>query len=479
MKSVLQTFLAVLPVCLLSAVMAEDLPVPDGIVLCMADDQGWGDVGYYGHEVLQTPVLDKMAATGLRFDRFYAAAPVCSPTRGSVLTGRHPSRYGCFSWGHMIRPQEVTVAEVLRDSGWTTGHFGKWHLGPVTKDHSASPGNSGFDKWVSAPNFFDNNPILSNMGTAVQTQGESSQVTVNAAIEFIRHSVKNDQKFLAVVWFGSPHGPHQALPQDREPYKHLKPALQNFYGEITAMDRAIGVLRDELRTLGISDNTLFWYTSDNGALPVGSTAGLSGKKGNLREGGLRVPAIIEWPAVVTSHRICNINCNTVDTLPTVAEIAATGWQAPHPLDGESIAAIVRNESFQRTQPMGFWVHPTRGISTPSAAIMTDMLAQQQDDSAGHTKPADPRSAHNPADTSTQYPTDSFPGSAAWIDKDDKLLVETNRNGKTTLSLFHLGDDPAEKNDLAQESAEKVQQMHKQLLDWQSSVVNSLNGNDYN
>ncbi|MCC7342403.1 MAG: sulfatase-like hydrolase/transferase, partial [Bryobacterales bacterium] len=100
-------------------------------VLCMADDQGWGDVGYYGNPVLKTPVLDEMSRTGLRFDRFYAAAPVCSPTRGSVMTGRHPNRFGCFSWGYPLRPQEVTVAEALRSAGYATGHFGKWHLGEV------------------------------------------------------------------------------------------------------------------------------------------------------------------------------------------------------------------------------------------------------------------------------------------------------------------------------------------------------------
>src|SRR4051812_16216838 len=98
-------------------------------VLCMADDQGWGDMAYNGHPNLKTPVFDELARTGLRLDQFYAAAPVCSPTRGSVLTGRTPSRYGVFSWGHSLRPQEVTLAEALKTAGYATGHFGKWHLG--------------------------------------------------------------------------------------------------------------------------------------------------------------------------------------------------------------------------------------------------------------------------------------------------------------------------------------------------------------
>src|SRR5262245_54064293 len=103
-------------------------------VLVMADDQGWGDVAYSGNRDVKTPVLDEMARTALRLDRFYAAAPVCSPTRGSVLTGRHPNRFGCFSWGHTLRPEEVTLAEELAATGYATGHFGKWHLGPVAAD---------------------------------------------------------------------------------------------------------------------------------------------------------------------------------------------------------------------------------------------------------------------------------------------------------------------------------------------------------
>ncbi len=111
-------------------------------VLCMADDQGWGDVGYNGHPVLKTPTLDAMAAANLRFDRFYAAAPVCSPTRGSVVTGRHPNRFGCFSWGNTLRPPEVTIAEALQTAGCTTGYFGRWHLGPVGPGSHVSPGKS-------------------------------------------------------------------------------------------------------------------------------------------------------------------------------------------------------------------------------------------------------------------------------------------------------------------------------------------------
>ncbi len=159
---------------------------PPNIVLCMADDQGWGDMAYNGHPVLKTPHFDAMAREALRFDRFYAAAPVCSPTRASVMTGRHPNRFGCFKWGHSLRPQEVTIAHTLKKAGYVTGHFGKWHIGSVCKGSPVNPGACGFDEWFSAPNFFDNDPIMSRQGVAVQTQGESSMVTVDAALDFIR-----------------------------------------------------------------------------------------------------------------------------------------------------------------------------------------------------------------------------------------------------------------------------------------------------
>ena len=303
-------------------------PERPNIVLAMADDQGWGDMAYNGHPVLKTPHFDHMAATTLRFDHFYAAAPVCSPTRGAVMTGRHPNRFGCFQWGHTLRPQEITVGEALKQAGYVTGHFGKWHLGSVRKGSPVNPGASGFDQWFSAENFFDNDPILSAQGKAVQAAGESSMVAVDAALKFIRGCAGGKQPFLAVVWFGSPHAPHQALEADRRLYADQPERLQHFYGEITAMDRAFGKLRDEIQRLGIRENTLLWYCSDNGALPkVGSSGGHRGNKGQVYEGGLLVPAMLEWPARIPSPRSTDVRCNSCDIYPTLLEIAGARRRA--------------------------------------------------------------------------------------------------------------------------------------------------------
>jgi len=183
------------------------------IVLVMSDDQGWGDVGYNGHPHLKTPNLDAACAAGLRFDNFYAAAPSCSPTRASVLTGRHPNRMGVFSWGHSIRPQEITLAEALKAQGYVTGHFGKWHLGSIRADSPVNPGANGFDRWVSASNFYDLDPEMSDQGRDVKFKGEGSLVTADLAIDWITQQAGGDAPFFAVVWFGSPHLPHNAAPE--------------------------------------------------------------------------------------------------------------------------------------------------------------------------------------------------------------------------------------------------------------------------
>ncbi|MEW6359909.1 MAG: sulfatase-like hydrolase/transferase [Planctomycetota bacterium] len=458
------------------AAIADAAPAgKPNVILCMADDQGWGDMAYNGHPVLKTPNFDAMAAAGLRFDRFYAAAPVCSPTRGSVMTGRHPNRFGCFKWGYTLRPQEITIAEALKTAGYATGHFGKWHLGPVRKGSPVSPGASGFDEWFSAPNFFDNDPILSREGVAVQTQGESSMVTVDAAIEFIRKHAKGSQPFLAVVWLGSPHGPHQAIEEDRAAYADQPKNVQNFYGEITGMDRAFGKLRQELRTLGIQDDTLLWYCSDNGGLPkVGATGG-RGHKGQIYEGGLRVPAIIEWPSRVPKPRTSAMPCNTSDIYPTLLEIVGVRMENQPPLDGISLVSLLDGKMDARPKPMGFWDYPIKGLGTPSSKLMSQLLQAQQEGE----EDADPLLLCADAGKITmQYPENSFPGHAAWLDWPWKLHRIQGKKGDVKWSLYNLAEDPGEEKDLSAEQAERVKAMKTDLDAWLASVVRSLNGKDY-
>jgi len=390
------------------------------------------------------------------------------------MTGRHPNRFGCFKWGRTLRPQEITIAEALKRAGYVTGHFGKWHLGSVCKGSPVNPGASGFDEWFSAPNFFDNNPILSRRGVAVQTRGESSMVTVDAAVEFIRKHADSPKPFLAVVWFGSPHGPHQAIERDRALYEGRSERLQNFYGEITGMDRAFGKLRKELRDLKIRDDTILWYCSDNGGLPgVGSTGG-RGNKGKVYEGGLRVPAIIEWPARVRRPRATAVPCNTSDIYPTLLEIVGVRMENQPPLDGVSLVRLIDGKMKSRPRPMGFWDHPTGGIGTPSKKLMSELLELQK---AGREVADRSRLRLDAAKIAKKYPEDCFPGHAAWLDWPWKLHRIEGKKG-TKFELYNLAKDPKEAEDLTAKNAERVRTMKAELEEWQKSVVRSLNGEDY-
>lgn len=444
------------------------------VILCMADDQGWGDVGYNGHPEIKTPTLDAMAASCLRFDRFYAAAPVCSPTRGSVLTGRHPNRFGCFAWGHTLRPQEITLAERLKREGYTTGHFGKWHLGSVRADSPVSPGNSGFDRWLSAPNFYENDPLLCSNGKVIQTKGESSEVPVRAALEFIRGAVRDDKPFFAVIWFGSPHTPHIATEETKAPYKHLSKKLQNYLGEITGIDRAMGLLRRELREIGVADNTLLWYTSDNGARKPGSTGGLRGQKGSLWEGGLRVPAIIEWPARIKApHRVA-MPCGTVDIYPTVLDMLGLKVAKSHPLDGVSLRPVIEGKPMSRSKPMGFWEYPVRGRSRKSDELLKAIRAEQQGGQPISREDAD----LDAAKITEQYSTEELPGHAAWVDGPFKLHRLAGKGKKVTYELYDLAKDPTEKTDVIAKHPDRADRMRAGLEAWQQSVIRSFNGEDY-
>jgi arylsulfatase A-like enzyme len=450
-------------------------PGKPNIVLCMADDQGWGDMGYNSHPVLQTPNFDAMAAAGLRFDRFYAAAPVCSPTRGSVLTGRHPNRFACFTWGHPLRPQEITVAEALKQAGYVTGHFGKWHLGSVQEGSPVHPGASGFDEWFSAPNFFDNDPILSREGIAVEALGESSEVTVDAALDFIRRHAHAPRPFLAVVWFGSPHVPHRALEKDRAVYAAQDEKRQNFFGEITAMDRAFGKLRETLRELDIHENTILWYVSDNGGLPkIGSTGG-RGHKREIYEGGLRVPALLEWPARIPNPRITDVPCNTSDIYPTLLSIAGVRMEHQPPLDGVCLTPLLDEEMKKRPEPMGFWAYPAAGISTPSHQWMSELLEAQRN---GEEPDDTLRLRLDAGEIAEPYPDDTFPGHAAWLDWPWKLHRIEGKDGEVRLELYDLEEDPMEQEDLVTRNSKRVFSMRSRLETWQASVVHSLNGGDY-
>lgn len=392
------------------------------------------------------------------------------------MTGRTPNRFACYSWGHPIRPQEITLPEVLKSAGYATGHYGKWHLGGVQKASPVSPGANGFDHWISAPNFFDLNPILSDEGTAKQFQGDSSDITADLAIQFIRQRATQKQPFLAVVWFGSPHAPHQALEADRALYADLPKQQQHFYGEITAMDRAFGRIRQELRDLYLDENTVLWYCSDNGALPkIGSSGGRRGNKGKVYEGGLLVPALLEWPALFKEPKVITAPCVTSDIFPTVLAMAKVTPEKLHPLDGVNLLPLLEGSEKERAQPIGFWDAGIKGLPTPSKEWMQDLFAAQ----ARGEEPNDPERLNSEAARIGEpVSLTRFPGHSAWVDGAWKLHRLEDAKGHVDWELYDLSADPDESRVLFAEQPERVPQMQGALEDWLESVARSVNGADY-
>lgn len=340
------------------------------IILVMADDQGWGQMGYQGHPDILTPHLDEMAAESLRFDRFYAGASNCSPSRATVLTGRSNDRTGVLNHGYPLRLQEKTIAQALQEAGYVTGHFGKWHLNglrgpgvPVFETDTHHPGAFGFSEWLTVTNYFDRNPLLGREGKFEDFEGDSSEVAMDEAIRFIRKHAPDSPTF-TVVWYGTPHDPMVASDEDRAPFAQLSERHQHQYGEILALDRSVGSLRSALREMKIEENTMVWYCSDNGGLNgfgPDTMGGLRGSKNTMYEGGLRVPGILEWPAKVPEGRITDFPSGTVDIFPTLADIVGlpeTSWIEPQ--DGMSLLPLIEGADPSREHPLPFR-HDQRGV----------------------------------------------------------------------------------------------------------------------
>ena len=408
---------------------------PPNIILVMADDMGWGQTGYYNHPVLRTPNLDAMAAKGLRFDRFYAGAPNCSPTRASVMTGRSNDRTGVENHGFALRRQERTVAQAMRDAGYATGHFGKWHLNglrgpgvPIFTSDDHNPGEFGFEEWLSVTNFFDRNPIMSREGQFEEFEGDSSEIIVAEALEFVRKQTQAKRPFFAVIWYGTPHSPFVAANEDKAAFLELDERSQDHYGELVAMDRSIGALREGLRELAIEENTLVWFCSDNGGLrniEPDTVGGLRGFKNSVYEGGLRVPAIIEWPREIPHGRVISYPAATMDIFPTLA--AVTGLPESvmlSPQDGVSLAPLFAEERQRREKPI-----PFRHL-----------------------------------------------GRAALIDNEYKLLTQDLAKGE--YELYDLVNDPKETQNLVEQQPEVAARLQEALESWTRSVEASVAGQDY-
>lgn len=492
---------------LLFTLISLTLPVTSSvaqpnIVLLMGDDHGWEETGYNGHPHLKTPVLDEMAATGLRLENFHAAHPSCSPTRASFMTGRHPNRMGTFAPGWSIRPEEITIARVLGNAGYRCGHFGKWHLGPVKAASPTSPGAMGFHEWVSHDNFFELNPSLSRNGGPPEVfQGESSAIVIDEAIRFIDGAKAAGKPFLTVVWFGSPHEPYSGLPEDlalyddlpaKYPDKKVKltsnetggpttrpqgEVLRERYAEITAMDRAIGTLRKHLADEGLRENTLLFYCGDNGTSADGSlVTPHRGVKGQIYDGGTLVPGLIEWPERISQPRSTPVRASTSDLLPTLC--ALTGQPLPdRPIDGIDLTPVLDGTLTERPAPLYFWAYNTSGLGKAKPEPYIDTELQKG------TTPLAKLSGGKPTRDFNNYRhpalgESDYLGPRAIIDGRLKLVIHEQKGGAPKTELFDLAADPAETSNLIDQQPAAAEKLQGKLRQWQTSVLQSLTGADY-
>lgn len=440
------------------------------VIMIMSDDQGWGDVGFNGNKEILTPHLDEMAAEGAKFHRFYAASPLCSPTRGSCLTGRYPFRFGILA-AHTggMRVGETTIAEALKKKGYATGFFGKWHIGWVKPDEVSSrgyyspPSHHGYDEYfatTSAVPTWDPGvtpkgwtkwgaeegepwkggfPYMNNGKEAKDNiSGDDSRIIMDRVIPFI--DANKDRQFYATVWFHTPHEPVVAGEEYKGLYKGRKygDTRLNYYGCITAMDEQIGRLRAHLRKLGIEKNTVVFFCSDNGPADpmvrkgVASAGLFKGHKHQMYEGGVLVPACVEWPGEIKPNTEISVRCATIDFFPTIARLGEFKFLSKdkRPIDGIDLMPVISGEVKSRGKDLFFgYRRLISGIDGKSI-----------------------------------------------IHGDYKLMKEAKSNGR--IRLYDISKDPYEKEDLADKMPEKVEALAERLKAIDKSCQLSRDGADY-
>ncbi|MDP3069432.1 MAG: arylsulfatase [Opitutaceae bacterium] len=323
------------------------------IVFVITDDQGYGDLGYTGNPVVKTPHIDRLAAQSSQL-KDYHVAPTCSPTRAALLTGHWTNRTGVWhtiNGRSMLRENEVTLGQLLKAHGYATGMFGKWHLGD---NYPYRPEDRGFtevyrhggggvgqtpDLWDNA--YFDGSYF--HNGRIVPAKGFCTDVFFAEAQRFIREQAAAKKPFLAYIALNAPHGPLHAPQKYLDLYASQPPALAAFFGMITNIDDNVGTTRALLRELGIADNTLFIFTTDNGTASGAKVfnAGMRGQKGSEYEGGHRVPFLAHWPAAGwTKPHVNDLLCHAVDIVPTLLEITGAPTPAGLKFDGRSIRPLL-------------------------------------------------------------------------------------------------------------------------------------------
>jgi arylsulfatase A len=316
---------------------------PPNIVVILTDDQGWWDAGVQGNRDIETPVMDRLAAEGVRFHRFYAC-PVCAPTRAALLTGRYYLRTGVYNTrfgGDAMDTSEVTLAEVLRRRGYRTGVFGKWHLGPFPYQ---GPRKRGFEQSLTfttghTERYYYPDQLAAD-GRGVRARGHITDVLTDAAVAFIE--AERARPFFLYLAYNVPHSPNFISNPWVERYLKKGVALNDaqIYGMISHCDAAIGRLLAALDRDGLRDNTVVLFLSDNGGVSKHFRAGLRGAKGSAFEGGIRVPFFARWPGHFPAGAEVDAMASVMDLFPTLCRIAGAAPPEGRALDGRSILPLL-------------------------------------------------------------------------------------------------------------------------------------------
>ena len=414
---------------LLAVVSTAAAETKPNIVVVLADDMGWGDSGTYGHETIQTPSMDRLAAEGMKFTQGYSACGVCSPSRSAILTGRTPYRNGV--WRHLsgnheahLRESEITYPELLKEIGYETCHVGKWHL--LSKQQFGNPDfpqpgeQGGYDYWMAThnnaePSHRHPDNFIRNCEPVGETGEYSAPFVADEAIHWLTDVRDPTQPFVLSVWFHEPHKPIATDVKFSDLYPDQTERDARYFGNISQLDFALGKVMDTLEAEGVADNTLIIFSSDNGPLPGegGSTGGLRGIKRNDFEGGIRVPFLAKWPGHIMAGSVSDTPVIGTDIFSTVLDILDIPLPTDRTIDGVSLMPVFAGKTVERPIPL-FW--------------------------RTHVSPAEDRVAMRIGD---------------WkIVSDDTM---------TKFQLFDVQKDWQEKNDLAETKPEKMEEMKKKLF----------------
>lgn len=365
---------------------ADDRP---NIVIILCDDLGYGDLGIHGHPHIQTPHLDQLAGEGLRFTNFYSTAPVCSPSRVGLLTGRSPNRAGVYDWiseakqprldareqVHM-KKDEITIAHLLKEAGYATAMAGKWHCNAAfNRPEQPQPGDAGFDHWMATQNNAapsHENPVnyVRNGKPVGKIDGYSCQIAADEVIHWMTDHVQTNsgQPFFVYLPFHEPHEPVASPPDLVELYNNvtIHPDQAQYYANVHNVDLAVGKVMKALQKLGVRDNTLIVFSSDNGPETLnryrsanrswGITAHLRGMKLHTHDGGFHVAGIFNWPKGIKPGQVTDVVGSALDLLPTACELAGAALPEKRKFDGISLASFFRSGTVNRPARRLVWAY---------------------------------------------------------------------------------------------------------------------------